>query len=154
MVASSAPIDPVTSRVLSALNPACGPISRNQPCIRSITSCLYPNFASILQRATIMIVLLESCGNWCDRYFLKQLAQPSAWRHDTNHRLLAIPEAHLFIESMCPVVVSHDMQERYFVALHLATDQLGHQPARETAALKVRMRAYATYLAERSGTHA
>ena len=59
--------EPVSKRVLSALNPACGASSRNQRCIRSIAFCLYPNFASMLQRATIMVNRVESYGRCRDR---------------------------------------------------------------------------------------
>src|SRR5215212_1188575 len=54
---------------------------------------------------------------------------------------------------MCAAVVAHDMQKRYFVALHLASNQLDHQATRKPATLKVRMRADAADFAQRAGSH-
>src|SRR5437870_12306887 len=59
MVASRAPIEPVSNFTSILSVPALAPISFSHLCIRSITACLCPNRASTCQRAMNMDILLD-----------------------------------------------------------------------------------------------
>ena len=63
-------------------------------------------------------------------------------------------KAHSLIQAVSVAVVSHDVKERRFVALHLAAYQLDHESTRQPPALKLGMRTYPADLTERTGIHA
>src|SRR3982751_5377441 len=77
----------------------------------------------------------------------------SASRDHAHDRFPVVTKAHPLIQLVCAAVVAHDMQERDFVALHLASNQLEHQPARKPSALEVRVRTDTTDFAQRTGSH-
>ena len=72
----------------------------------------------------------------------------SVTRNDADDDSPIVAKAHSLVQLARAGVVAHHMQERRFVAQHLAADQLEHQPLREATALKVRMRADAADLAQ------